>query len=151
MGTDFGDEVQISYRGTVIGICPDSFVHFLEKRSGTTDWLPLTSKRIDIEKPNDHRVLNQDIDKELLSASVDEGPCPYISSNPFDVVELCDLVIREGEDRFKRSLKSRRKNKTGKRKGKNERSNAEALRSLTRVRRKNKKYVKSITHRVFVS
>merc|ERR1712013_831886 len=114
-------------------------------RSGTTDWLPLTSKKIDLEKPNDHRVLNNDLHKELLSVEENElaiASHPYIS---------CDLIIREGEDRFVRKLKSRRKKKTGKGKGKKERSNADALRSLTRIRRKNKKYIKSITRRVYVA
>jgi len=95
-------------------------------------------------------VPNIDLHEELLS--VEENECPNISCNPYDGVEPCDLIIREAEDRVYRKLKSRRKKKSGKGKGKKKkRSNANALRSLKRLRRKNKKYVKSITRRVYVA
>jgi len=151
--TDFGGDVRISYDGNVLN---DDGVP--ETRSGTTDWLPLTSRRIDLEKPYDHRVLNIDLHEESLSE--EESECPYISSNLLscshtecnlcnrhDAVEPCDLIIREAEDRVYRKLKSRPrcKKKKGKSKGKKKRSNAAALRSLKRTRRKTKKKIKSTT------
>ena len=109
------------------------------KRSGTTGWIPLESYDIDLEKPNDRRVCTYTApsDPEAASEAIYEG----LGSH------LCEQVAREGEDRYGRNVKSRRKRK-GKRK--QFRSNAEALRSLKRIERKGKKYVKAITHRVYL-
>merc|ERR1712013_51771 len=137
--TEYGHEVRIAYSGTVIG-----YAGVKHERSGTSRWIPLTSYDIDFDMEFDERVLEDRL--------IEENACPETTAwNPYCRVELCDQVFREGEDRFYRKLKSQRKTKTGKRKGKNERSNANALRAQSRVRRKNKKYIKSITRRVFVS
>merc|ERR1719148_223728 len=95
----------IYYSGTVVA----------EDYSGTTRWIPLTSPNIDFEKHNDNRLY---FDPEL---SMQESACLETTAwNPYSRVEieLCDQVLREGEDRFNRSLKSRRKKKTGKSRGK---------------------------------
>merc|ERR1711971_146858 len=109
------------------------------QRSGTSQWIPLTSHDIDFDHSFDDRVFADRV--------FGENACPETASpwNPFTRVALCEQVLREGEDRFNRKLKSRNKMKMGKRKGKTERSNADALRGRTRIRRKNKKYVNSIT------
>merc|ERR1719491_2776691 len=117
-------------------------------------WIPLTSYDIDLEQPNDCRVYDSAEGNEELPAT-EENVCQNTSWNglsAYSRVEnaLCDQILREGEDRFGRHLKSRRKRKAGKGKGKQERSNADALQSRKRIRRKRKKYVKSITHRVYV-
>merc|ERR1712129_428482 len=142
--SDFGYEVKIAYGGEILGY------DGAEDHSGTTRWIPLTSPNIDFEKGNyDYRLYDPEW-------SMQQSACLETTAwNPYSRVEmeLCDQVVREGEDRFNRGLKSRRKKKTskGKGRGKTERPKADALRSLRRIRRKRKKYVKSITHRVFVS
>ena len=137
--TAFGYEVTIDYDGVV---AMDGFVHVgclfprpggrgYENWRGRTDRIPLTSHDIDF---NDHRVYADESDLSRV-----EG-------------DLSAKVWREcdgRQDRFERRLKSRRKGGKGKRK--QERSNAAELRSRRRIKRKGKKYVNAITHKVYLS
>merc|ERR1712129_639561 len=148
--SDYGYEVKIAYGGKVLGY---DYRHGRESvldYSGTTCWMPLTSPNIDFENYDfDYRLNYQNTCDPELSKHEFESACLEATAwNPHSRIELCEQVLRGGEDRFNRSIKSRRKKKTGKGRGKKERSNADALRSLRRIRRKRKKYVKSITHRV---
>jgi len=141
--TAFGYEISIDYHGV---ICEYGRLKTL---SGQTRWIPLTSYDLDFEQPNDHRV------RHLLQLSKTERTCPQTAwnVNGRGATDVCDAVLREcdvRQDRFEYRVKSRRRwNSKGKRK--QERSNANDLRSRRRTQRKGKKYVKAITHRIYVS